>query len=270
MTLNCDWGEPWNSTNPDDSIGVEHKIQFQLGWYANPIVNGDYPQVMKDLVGTRLPTFTPEQSALVKNSFDFFGMNHYTTSYTRLNNRPGHDWASDQMIDTSFTNATGHQIGPMAQSPWLAVYGPGIRGLLNWINKTYADDAFYNKGIYIFENGVSVPGETSMSIVNAVQDTFRVQFYQSYIDNVRLAITEDGINVKSYFAWSFMDNFEWDDGYNVRFGITYVDYSDQQRYLKNSAFWFSQYIKTQNLNGEFSNPYIELARQKEMKKQTFL
>ena len=50
---------------------------------------------MKDLVGSRLPTFTPAQVTLIKGSYDFFGLNHYTTSYVKLNNKPGHDWASD-------------------------------------------------------------------------------------------------------------------------------------------------------------------------------
>ena len=80
---------------------------------------------------------------------------------------------TDRMIDESFYNASGNLIGPKAESSWLAVYGPGLRKLLNWIKKNYGDE----KGIYIFENGVSVPGENQMAIIDAIHDTFRVNFY---------------------------------------------------------------------------------------------
>ena len=65
----------------------------------------------------------------------------------------------------------------MAESSWLAVYGPGIRKLVNWVKKRYGDDS----GIYVFENGVSVPNENKMSIVDAVHDTFRVNYYRQYL-----------------------------------------------------------------------------------------
>ena len=92
-----------------------------------------------------------------------------------------------------------------------------------------------------------------MPIVEAIHDTFRVNFYKEYISNLKAAVTEDGVNVKSYFAWSLMDNFEWGDGYNVRFGMTYVDYKTQNRYLKDSINWFSQMIKTGNVNADLTN-----------------
>lgn len=78
----------------------------------------------------------------------------------------------------------------------------------------------------MFENGVSVPGESLLPISLAVHDDFRVNQYRDYIANVIDAITLDGVNLKSYFGWSLLDNFEWGDGYNTRFGMTYVDYKN--------------------------------------------
>lgn len=147
------------------------------------------------------------------------------------------------MIDSSPTNASGHAIGPRAESPWLYVYPQGIRKLLNWIDQRYSTPSL-KQSICIFENGVSVPNENSLAIADALHDQFRVEYYQGYLQNVKDAITIDGVNVVAYFAWSLMDNFEWADGYSVRFGMTYVDYKDNQaRYLKDSAFWYSQYAK---------------------------
>jgi beta-glucosidase len=119
------------------------------------------------------------------------------------------------------------------------VYPQGLRKLLKWIDKRYD-----HMPIYIFENGVSVPGETQLPIAEAVHDDFRTEYYKGYINAMEEAIKEDGVDVRGYFAWSLMDNFEWADGYNVRFGMVYVDYADQTRYIKDSAFWYSDWVKS--------------------------
>ena len=153
----------------------------------------------------------------------------------------GTDYGSDSRTGGSVTDVNGHLIGPQAESSWLFVYPPGIRGLLNWVGDRYG-----NPDIYIFENGVSVPGENSMPLDEALHDTFRVEYYQNYTEQVQKAVDEDDINCKGYFAWSFMDNFEWADGYSVRFGMVYIDYDNNQtRYVKDSAKWFSEFISQQ-------------------------
>jgi beta-glucosidase len=79
-----------------------------------------------------------------------------------------------------------------------------------------------------------------MSLTDAVHDSFRLDFYKGYIQNAIEAITIDGVNLKGYFAWSLMDNFEWADGYSTRFGMVYVDYkNNQKRYVKDSLIWYS-------------------------------
>ena len=69
---------------------------------------------------------------------------------------------------------------------------------------------------------------------------------------MRDAITLDGVNVIGYFAWSLMDNFEWSDGYNIRFGMVYVDYKNNQaRYVKDSILWYSKFMQTQDFNAKY-------------------
>lgn len=113
-----------------------------------------------------------------------------------------------------------------------------IRKLLLWIAQRYQ-----NPEIYITENGVDVPNESSLPLEAALNDTFRVDYYQDYLAYVASAM-EDGANVKGYFAWSLLDNFEWADGYSKRFGLHYVDYNDGlKRYPKASALWFKNLLK---------------------------
>lgn len=117
----------------------------------DPLTFGDYPKSMKSLVGKRLPTFTKQQSELVKGSFDFLGSNYYTANYASYMPPPNANritYFSDARASLS-TEHNGVPIGPKAASPWLAVYPRGIRDVLLYIKAKYN-----NPLIYITENGM--------------------------------------------------------------------------------------------------------------------
>ena len=223
---------------------AERQQLFDLGWFADPVVFGDYPQVMKDLVGDRLPQFTSEEKSKLAGSYDFIGLNHYTSRYVSHIAPPQpspekRSWATDSRT-TLLTEKNGEKIGPLADSSWLYVVPWGMRKILNWITHRYN-----RPDIFITENGVDAPGESSMPLEQALNDTFRVNYLKDYLTEVSRAISEDGASVVAYFVWSMMDNYEWSDGYSKRFGMIYVDYKDPKltRYLKQSAKWYSNQIK---------------------------
>ena len=115
---------------------------------------------MKDLITDhRLPVFTDEEKTLLKGSFDFLGLNHYASKYAKYTGNIGRDFSNDGRVDQSDYDKNGNLIGPFADSTWLTIYSPGFRKLLAWIDKRYN-----HPKIYVFENGVSVPGETSKPI----------------------------------------------------------------------------------------------------------
>ena len=135
MTCNNDFALPWNASNPLDYVAANRQLAFQMGWFVDPMVFGRYPEEMTNSVKDgRLPVFTPEESAMVKGSFDYIGLNHYTSSYIKDINNIGADWQSDCHTEMLKINSEGHQIGPVAESSWLTVYPPGIRGVLNWVD----------------------------------------------------------------------------------------------------------------------------------------
>jgi beta-glucosidase len=238
ITLNIDWAEPLTNSSADLAASERH-IEWQVSWYADPIFKGDYPLSMRQAVGARLPVFTPEEKKLLLGSWDYFGMNHYTSGYVSDNpEQTGQGWDQDQKVTVSHSRK-GVLIGPVADSSWLFVVPWGIYKMLHWVARRYDSPP-----IYITENGVSVPNENNLPLAEALNDQFRVDFYSQYISNVSLAISE-GVDVKGYFAWSLMDNFEWADGYSVRFGLHYVDYKNGlKRYQKNSAKWYSNLINS--------------------------
>ena len=235
ITNNCDWREAY-SEKPEDIEAAERAVEFFLAWFADPIYKGDYPQSMKERLGDRLPTFSIEEKTLMKGSSDFFGLNHYTTSYvaalsvdkdntrTAINEGMINDQALRLIQDKSWEKTD--MDWPIV--PW------GLQKLLEWIN-----DRYDQPDIVITENGCAMKDQI---LDGKILDQNRINFYHSYISAVHKAI-ENGVKVKGYFAWSFMDNFEWASGYEKRFGICYVDYKTLKRTPKASALWYKNVIK---------------------------
>jgi beta-glucosidase len=85
MCTNNDFALPWNASNPADHVAANRQLVFQMGWFVDPIVFGDYPEEMKKAAGSRLPNFSEAEKAMVKGSYDYIGLNHYTSSYIRDN-----------------------------------------------------------------------------------------------------------------------------------------------------------------------------------------
>jgi beta-glucosidase len=199
-----------------------------MGWFADPIYFGDYPPCMKQRLGEHLPRFTEEESSLLKGSvIGPYLLNTYGGRYAH--------WDDSQLegFTATFTGMDGTPIGPEADSPWLHAVPAEIREHLTYVAKRYKPD-----GIFVTENGCDVPGENDMPLEEALRDQFRVDFYRGYLAEVAAAVKEHGVKLLAYTAWALMDNYEWSDGYAKRFGITYVNYTTQQRYTKASLSGF--------------------------------
>ncbi|MDP5061848.1 MAG: GH1 family beta-glucosidase [Maribacter sp.] len=238
MTNNCDWREPLTDSE-DDKIAAERALQFFLSWFADPIYKGDYPEVMKERLGDRLPKFTADEKKMIKGTSDFFGLNHYTTMLAAENHGVPKDQSvygnggisEDQDVDLSLDPNWKTTLMNWAVVPW------GCKKLLHWIAERYD-----NPDIYITENGCAYPDALVKGEVNDVE---RLEFYKSYLQACQQAITE-GVQLKGYFAWSFMDNFEWASGYEKRFGLHFVDFDTLERTPKASAKWFAKAIGSQS------------------------
>ncbi|XP_050209673.1 beta-glucosidase 12-like isoform X2 [Mercurialis annua] len=240
ISLNTEWMVPMNAELTRDSLAASRALAFKYDWFMEPLVSGSYPVEMITYVGERLPKFTQEQSLMLKGSIDFIGVNYYTANYVadvpcvKENFSYSTDFCA--MI-TSFRN--GIPIGPKTGSSWLYVYPRGILELL-----LYTKNKFNDPVIYLTENGVSQLDNIDSMLI--LEDNVRVDYYNDHLLFVQEAIRR-GVNVKGYFGWSMLDNFEWNDGYAVRFGMVYVDYKDGlRRHLKKSALWFKNFLESRN------------------------
>ncbi|XP_043691515.1 beta-glucosidase 24-like [Telopea speciosissima] len=233
------WPLPYSS-HLEDINASQRSADFTFGWYMDPITNGDYPEIMKTLVGERLPKFTATESKMLKGSFDFLGLNYYTTAYAF--NVPPADpkylsYQTDGCVNTTGVR-NGTAIGTPTASPWVYAYPMGIGHVLSYIYGKYN-----NPLIYLTENGVS---QEKAPVSKSLNDTDRVEFLKTHLYYLHRVMRE-GVNVKGYFVWSLLDNFEWNYGYATPFGIYYVDFEmqprSQRRIPKESAKWLKGFLR---------------------------
>ncbi|XP_039198279.1 lactase-phlorizin hydrolase [Crotalus tigris] len=242
ISLNIDWVEPKARKNSLNVKAADRSLQFTAGWFAHPIFkNGDYPSAMKWTVGnrtdlqklpvSRLPVLTEEEKQFIRGTADVFCLNYYTTSFiehktTKLKSS-SYELDQERVLKKDLS-WPGTALAGTPAVPW------GLRRLLNWIKEEYG-----NPPIYITKNGIGIRAKSD------VDDTKRIFYYKTYIDEALKAYKLDGVNLRGFFAWSLMDNFEWLQGYEPRFGLHQVDFEDphRPRTPKESAIYYSEIIR---------------------------
>eukprot|EP01018_Ginkgo_biloba_P033180 Gb_09557 [translate_table: standard] len=240
ITIVTSWILPY-SDSLDDRRAAQRTLDFNFGWFMDPLTTGAYPSSMRNILRDRLPKFSKRQSRLLKGSYDFFGINYYTSRYAANNPSPPNlrdtDYFQDSHANVT-TERNGVPIGPKAASNWLYVYPRGIRDLLK-----YTKNRYNNPPVFITENGVDEFNNSTLPLKESLNDTWRIDYYSKHLSEVRKAIS-DGCNVRGFFAWSLLDNFEWTNGYTLRFGLHFVDYKHNlTRYPKASANWYREFLK---------------------------
>lgn len=231
IILNSHWGEP-KTDKQADIAAADRSVEWWLGWFAHPVfVNGDWPDIMKKTVKeksdakgipNRLPELTETEKQLIKGTADFFALNAYSSFLIEHQEFPSDvDWnyMTDQQMKTSADSSwqRGATVW-MHNTPW------ALRKLLKWVKEHYSDPE-----IVITENGFCIDGEDTLTGEASLNDTLRVEYLTSHVNEALKAIQIDGVRLKGYFYWSFLDNFEWHEGYRVRFGIHHVDFNDPSR-----------------------------------------
>ena len=208
-----------HTDNPADITAARKADEYMNQWYIKPLFDKCYPDIIHDLAQADRPIIESGDFDIIAQKIDFLGINFYTRAVYEAH--PNTLYAQIDMV-----NAPKTDIG------W-EVYPQAFTDLLVSLNQAYDLPP-----IFITENGAAMADKLTDG---KVLDTDRIDYYQSHLNAVNNAITQ-GVNVKGYFAWSLMDNFEWAEGYLKRFGIVYVDYQTQQRTIKASGLAYRDLI----------------------------
>ncbi|MDP9038342.1 MAG: GH1 family beta-glucosidase [Acidobacteriota bacterium] len=210
---------------PEHVQAARNAMREQNAMFLTVVQEGRYTDLYLKRLGANAPKFTAEEMEIIRSPMDFVGINIY---------QPTHVRAEDS--EQGYALVPPPSSYPHMFSSWLYV-GPEA---LYWGPKLVAD-IWKVKTIYITENGAS--SADTIAPDGAVYDTDRVMFLHSYLLHLQRAVSE-GVPVKGYFLWSLLDNYEWADGYEKRFGITYVDFETQKRTLKLSGQFYRNLIAT--------------------------
>ena len=210
------------SDSDEDRAAAERFHRFNNVWFLEPALTGRYPDAYAG--GTDPARFgvEPGDMDIVKTDFDYIGINLYTRSVVANAPNDANLGARAVPVPDAERTAFGWEVYPEA--------------IHDVIMRIWND---YRLPIFVTENGSSY--EDVLDAQGAVNDPQRVSFLQRYVAQVARAI-DDGADVRGYYLWSLMDNFEWAMGYSQRFGIVYTDYPTQRRIVKASGHWYRDVI----------------------------
>jgi beta-glucosidase len=200
---------------------------FNNRWFIDALLRGAYPADMVQFFGEAMFEMQPDDQALMSRPIDFLGVNYYTRSVVRAG---GSGLFGEEYLKTD---------GEYTDIGW-EVYPQGLFDLLMRLKAEY-----HAPELYITENGSAWPDVVAED--GQVHDEPRERYLRAHLAACWRAIQE-GVPLRGYFQWSLLDNFEWSEGYSKRFGMTYVDYSTQQRILKQSAHFYKRVVTTNALS----------------------
>jgi beta-glucosidase len=208
---------------PENIAATEKAYREENAKYMTVIQEGKYTDHYLQSLGADAPKFTPEELKIISSPLDFVGINCYTSTPILADDSP-----------LGYMHPRNPTSYPHMASPWLTIGPEGLR----W-SPRIAAKLWNIKEIYITENGCSA--DDVVDAKGRVLDTDRVMFLRQYLTQLQRGISE-GAPVKGYFLWSLLDNYEWADGYDKRFGITYVDFKTQKRTPKLSSAFYKNVI----------------------------
>jgi beta-glucosidase len=203
----------------DDSMetleAVRRADNTRNRWFIDPIYRGSYSDKLFADMQVTPPPIQPNDLAIISVPIDFLGVNYYTRIMVR-------------------GQAHIHEPGAIYTDMGWEIYPDGLYYLLMRLHREYAP-----KTMLITENGAAFNDTWDGN--GSIADPQRTRYLEMHIQAVARAIS-DGAPVHGYFTWSFMDNYEWAEGYSKRFGLVYVDYPTQRRIIKDSGKWYSSFL----------------------------
>jgi beta-glucosidase len=208
----------------EDRAATARAHAYMNRQYLDPVFLGRYPQALAEIFGEAWPAWPADELSTIAQPIDFVGINYYTRSVTRFEASSWPLGATPVREKQATCTETGWEVFPQ-----------GLTDTLVWVKERYG-----NPPIYVTENGAAFYDPPVVD-GNRLSDPLRVDYLRRHLVALRAALTA-GVDVRGYFVWSLLDNFEWSHGYSKRFGIVHVDFASQKRTPKKSAHFYARVI----------------------------
>ena len=212
------------ATEEDMSDAVRLADGYINRWWLDPMYRGSYPQDIWDDM-EYVPTVRSGDMEIIGTRPDFLGVNYYNHTVVRPVRCEG---------KLTYASVPAKERGAAVTSMGWEISPAGLYELLVRLKADYE-----NPSVYITENGMAQNDIVAED--NAVHDDYRIAFLQDHLHQAARCLAED-VNLKGYFVWSLLDNFEWEAGWGQRFGLLYVDYDTLNRTIKDSGRWYRDFI----------------------------
>jgi beta-glucosidase len=212
--------------------GAERADVLYNRWFLDPLFHGTYPERLFQDLAVDPPVIEDTDMALISTPLDFLGVDYYSRTLIRTRRGVGVEQPVSEMYE-QVVPVPGATYTEMA---W-EIYPQGLRDALLRVQRDYAP-----RLIMVTENGAAFADQWDGR--NHVPDSRRVQYLRDHIQELE-EVCAQGVPLCGYFVWSFLDNYEWIDGYSKRFGLVYIDYATQRRIVKESGRWYAAFIAAQ-------------------------
>ena len=226
IVLNNQHPEPFNQ-EPDNLIALQLFDEIHNRWFSDAIFKGSYPKLALEVLGNNLSKDFNEDLKIISHPLEWVGLNYYTRSIIKYKN--SEDGINYQTLRGSLKKT---------DMDW-EFYPAGLSYFIKRISNEYSSQI----PIYITENGMANNDE--LNTKNEIDDLDRVEYFHLHLQEI-LNCLKEGLNVKGYFAWSLLDNYEWAYGYSKRFGLVYVDFENFKRFPKRSYKEFLKFLNKTN------------------------
>ncbi|HVB72090.1 MAG TPA: GH1 family beta-glucosidase [Ktedonobacteraceae bacterium] len=219
--------------SPESQLAVKRADIFRNRWFLDPLFLARYPEGLFTDMGVAPPAMHDDDFSIISVPLDFLGVNYYSRMLVR--SRTDIETVANQMLSADSFEAIERIPGASYTEMGWEIFPDGLANILTRIHREYAP-----KAMVVTESGAAFDDQWDGN--GNIHDQQRIDYLRGHIQTVA-RVMRQGVPIKGYFVWSFLDNFEWSEGYRKRFGLVYVDYPTQQRIVKESGRWYAGFIE---------------------------